>query len=295
MSAGTGTGTGTDAGDVVVAVAQTAPGDDPALNRRTIEGLAEEASRRGARVVVFPEYSSFFSAELGPAYLEAAEPVDGPFVQHLRRLADRLDVVLVAGLVAVSSDPSRFENLLVAVAPGRGIVATYSKQHLYDAFGGQESRWIVPGPLAVSATFEADGLVFGLQTCYDLRFPEVTRTLVDAGADVVLMPAEWVRGPLKQHHWTTLVTARALENTIYVAAADHAPPVGVGCSTIVDPTGVALASVGDEVDVLALARVSSARIAAVRRTNPSLALRRYDVVPRPVDDGTSTGSGSDRE
>ncbi|NRD27177.1 carbon-nitrogen hydrolase family protein [Frigoribacterium sp. VKM Ac-2836] len=288
MSGGTAT-------DVVVAVVQTAPGGDPARNRLTITELAEEAARRGARVAVFPEYSSFFAAELGPAYLDAAESTDGPFVRHLGALADRLDLVIVAGLVAVSPDPARFENLLVAVAPGRGVVATYSKQHLYDAFGGQESRWIVPGPVAVAATFELDGLVFGLQTCYDLRFPEVTRTLVDAGTDVVLMPAEWVRGPLKQHHWTTLLTARALENTVYVAAADHAPPVGVGCSTIIDPTGVALASVGDEVDVMALARVSSARIEAVRRTNPSLALRRYDVVPRRPRRGPSEVAGSDRE
>ncbi|KQM24417.1 carbon-nitrogen hydrolase family protein [Frigoribacterium sp. CFBP 8759] len=281
--------------EVVVAVVQTAPGDDPASNRRTITDLTEEAVRRGAQVAVFPEYSSYFSPDLGPAYLEAAESTDGPFVRHLTALADRLGVVVVAGLVAVSPDPARFENLLVAVAPGRGVVARYSKQHLYDAFGGQESRWIVPGPLAVAATFEVGGLVFGLQTCYDLRFPEVTRTLVDAGADVVLMPAEWVRGPLKQHHWTTLLTARALENTVYVAAADHAPPIGVGCSTIVDPTGVAVASVGDEVDVMAVAGVSADRIAAVRRLNPSLALRRYDVVPRRVGAGETSTERSDRE
>jgi len=281
--------------EVVVAVVQTAPGDDPASNRRTITDLTEEAVRRGAQVAVFPEYSSYFSPDLGPAYLEAAESTDGPFVRHLTALADRLGVVVVAGLVAVSPDPARFENLLVAVAPGRGVVARYSKQHLYDAFGGQESRWIVPGPLAVAATFEVGGLVFGLQTCYDLRFPEVTRTLVDAGADVVLMPAEWVRGPLKQHHWTTLLTARALENTVYVAAADHAPPIGVGCSTIVDPTGVAVASVGDEVDVMAVAGVSADRIAVVRRLNPSLALRRYDVVPRRVGAGETSTERSDRE
>ena len=281
--------------EVVVAVVQTAPGDDPARNRRTITDLTEEAVRRGAQVAVFPEYSSYFSPDLGPAYLEAAESTDGPFVRHLTALADRLGVVVVAGLVAVSPDPARFENLLVAVAPGRGVVARYSKQHLYDAFGGKESRWIVPGPLAVAATFEVGGLVFGLQTCYDLRFPEVTRTLVDAGADVVLMPAEWVRGPLKQHHWTTLLTARALENTVYVAAADHAPPIGVGCSTIVDPTGVAVASVGDEVDVMAVAGVSADRIAVVRRLNPSLALRRYDVIPRRVGADEISSERSDRE
>ena len=78
--------------EVVVAVVQTAPGDDPARNRRTITDLTEEAVRRGAQVVVFPEYSSYFSPDLGPAYLDAAEPTDGPFVRHLTALADRLGV-----------------------------------------------------------------------------------------------------------------------------------------------------------------------------------------------------------
>jgi predicted amidohydrolase len=118
-----------------------------------------------------------------------------------------------------------------------------------------------------------------MQTCYDIRFPEVTRRIVDAGADLVLVPAEWVRGPLKEAHWRTLLAARAIENTVYVAGADHLPPVGVGASAIVDPMGVTLAGLGEQEDV-AVAEVSTARIAEVRRVNPSLALRRYDVVPR---------------
>ncbi|HZK59138.1 MAG TPA: nitrilase-related carbon-nitrogen hydrolase, partial [Cryobacterium sp.] len=117
------------------------------------------------------------------------------------------------------------------------------------------------------------------QTCYDIRFPEVTRRLVDAGADLVLVPAEWVRGPLKEQHWRTLVTARALENTIYLAAADHAPPVGVGNSMVVDPMGVELVTIGETTDV-AVAWVSAERVAAVRAVNPALALRRFRVVER---------------
>jgi predicted amidohydrolase len=108
----------------------------------------------------------------------------------------------------------------------------------------------------------------------------VTRRLVDAGADLVLVPAEWVRGPLKEHHWRTLVTARAIENTIYVAAADHAPPIGVGNSMVVDPMGVELVTIGEAVDV-AVAHVTPQRIVDVRRVNPALALRRYRVEPRP--------------
>jgi predicted amidohydrolase len=88
-----------------------------------------------------------------------------------------------------------------------------------------------------------------------------------------------VRGPLKEHHWRTLVTARALENTVYIAAADHAPPIGVGNSMVVDPMGVELVTIGEATDV-AVAWVSAERIRAVRALNPALALRRFRVDPR---------------
>jgi predicted amidohydrolase len=260
-----------------VAVAQFAPGSDGAANLKTIDELAREAARRGASVVVFPEYSSFFEADMGPAFSEAAQPVDGPFVESLATLARELGIHIVAGLVE-STGTDRFSNTLVAVSPTGQTVATYRKLHLYDAFGQQESDWVVPGPLVAPETFEIDGFTVGLQTCYDIRFPEVTRMLVDAGCDVVLLPSEWVRGPLKEHHWRTLITARALENTIYVAAADHTPPVGVGSSMIVDPHGVTIASIGDERGI-ALAEISRGRLDAVRAQNPALALRRFRVSP----------------
>ncbi len=186
---------------------------------------------------------------------------------------------MVAGLVEAVEDPRHFSNTLVAVDPLGDVVATYRKQHLYDAFGARESDWVVPGPLADPEIFVVDGIAVGLQTCYDLRFPEVTRRLADAGADLVLVPAEWVRGPLKEHHWRTLLTARAIENTVYVAAADHAPPVGVGNSMVVDPMGVAVAEIG-EVAGVAVAEISRRRVHDVREVNPALALRRYRVVPR---------------
>ncbi|WP_345750819.1 carbon-nitrogen hydrolase family protein [Microbacterium rhizophilus] len=265
-------------GAVGIAVAQFAPTADAAANREAIAELARRAAGRGASVVLFPEYSSFFTDPFDATLAENAEDMDGPFVQALTALAAELGVHLVAGLAERTSDGGRVRNTVVAV-DGSGIVARYRKQHLYDAFGQRESDWIEAGALDEPQTFEAGGLTFGLMTCYDLRFPEVARTLADAGADVALVPAEWVRGPLKEHHWTTLLTARAIENTMYVAAADHPPTLGVGHSAVIDPLGVAVASIGTATDV-AVGWADRDTIRNVRRVNPALALRRYRVVPR---------------
>jgi deaminated glutathione amidase len=268
-----------DTNGFAIAVAQFAPGADAEANLGEITRLAELAAARGARLVVFPEYSSYFTPEIGPEWRAAAQPVGGPFTEHLAELADRLGIHLVAGLIERVEGDERVGNTVIAVAPGEGVVARYRKLHLYDAFGQRESEWVAPGEITAPEIFEAGGIRFGLQTCYDARFPEVTRRIVDAGADVVCMPAEWVRGPLKEAHWRVLTTARALENTMYVAAADHAPPVGAGNSMIVDPMGVEIATIGESTDV-AVAWVSRERIEAVRRVNPALALRRFDVIER---------------
>jgi len=258
----------------LLAVAQFVPGDDRDRNLAVIEEFATEAASRGATLVVFPEYSSFFEGELGDASIAAAEELDGPFVTGLAAIATSLGIHLVAGMLERAGEKA--SNTLVAVDPAGAVVATYRKLHLYDAFGQRESDRVQAGVIGPPETFGWQGFTVGMQTCYDIRFPEVTRRLVDAGAELVLVPAEWVRGPLKEHHWRVLVTARAIENTVYVAAADHAPPIGAGNSMVVDPMGVELVTIGEE-SAIAVADVSLERVASVRQTNPALALRRFGV------------------
>jgi predicted amidohydrolase len=264
---------------LALAVAQFAPTADTAANLEEIGRLASVAATRGAEVIVFPEYSSAFVDPFDESLAPLAQELDGPFTRALSELAARHRAVLVAGLLEHGTSGSRVRNTVVAVDAG-GIRSHYRKLHLYDAFGQRESDWVEPGTIEQPRLFQAGGLRFGLQTCYDLRFPEVTRTVVDAGADVVLVPAEWVRGPLKEHHWRTLLQARAIENTVYVAGADHPPPLGVGASMVVDPTGVAIAALGTSTDV-AVAHLDPSAIERVRRVNPSLALRRFTVAARP--------------
>jgi len=263
-------------GMVDVAVIQFAPGQDKQENASTLRRLATEASGRGAQVVVAPEYAMFTAPRTDHRLVESAEGLDGTFVTALAETAAQLQIHLVAGVNELLPGDDHISNTLVALGPTGDIVATYRKLHLYDAFGYKESEVIRAGEIGTPETFAVDGLTFGMQTCYDLRFPEVTRRIVDAGTDVLLLPAQWVPGPLKEDHWSTLVRARAIENTIYVAAADQSARTGAGASMIVDPMGVTVAALGERVGT-AIATVTAERITEVREKNPALALRRFTV------------------
>ena len=267
---------------VVCSVAQFAPGEDKAANLASIRRLVADARARGSDLVVFPEYSMFTVPKMDERFVSSAERLDGPFVTALADLAAEHGIAIVCGVNEATDEGDRIHNTLLAI-DGRGdVVATYRKLHLYDAFGYTESSLVRPGEIEPPQTFTVGELRFGLQTCYDLRFPEVTRRLVDADADVVLMPAEWVPGPLKEDHWTTLLRARAIENTVYLAAADQCGRSGAGNSMIVDPMGVVLASVGEE-EGLGTATLDPARIERVREKNPAIRLRRFSVVPATAD------------
>ncbi len=258
---------------LTAAAVQWAPGEDVDANRDAAAAWIDAAAERGARLIVLPEYSQHCSSDLAASAPAAAEQLDGPFVAMLTARAAQHDALVVAGLL--ERHDGGVANTVVAV-DASGVLVAYRKVHLYDAFGSSESDWLTAGDPAQVPVVEALGTRIGIQTCYDLRFPEATRRLVDAGADVVVVPAEWVRGPQKERHWTTLVTARAIESTVHVVAADQAPPLGVGCSLIVDPMGVALAALGDG-EAIAVAPIDPSVTAATRVRNPSLANRRYRV------------------
>jgi len=259
------------------AVVQFSPTTDIQHNIAMIQRLVTEAAEVGANIVVLPEYSTFTNPKMDQSMVESAQPLDGPSVNTIRELSAETGVTIIAG-VNEPAGHGHIYNTLVAVQQAN-IVATYRKLHLYDAFGMRESQWVTPGELAPPQLIEVQGFKVGMQTCYDLRFPEVSRMLVDAGADVFAIPAAWVPGPLKEFHWNTLLTARAIENTVYLLAADQAGPTGVGHSAILDPMGVAIARVAEE-EGLAYGDVTRERIDSVRATNPALTLRRFTTSPK---------------
>ncbi|MFD4402785.1 carbon-nitrogen hydrolase family protein [Nocardia sp. NPDC058499] len=260
-----------------LAVVQFAPHTDIDANLAALTERVRAAADQGARIVVAPEYSMFALGRLDERVHAAAQPLDGPFVTAVARLAADTGVHLVAGVVETTApDDGRIHNTLVVLGPDGTLLTHYRKVHLYDAFGQRESDIVRPGPLTEPAVFTAAGLTFGLQTCFDLRFPEGFRRLAAAGAQVLLLPAQWIPGPGKVDQWTTLLRARAIENTVYLAAADHCGPRGAGHSMIVDPVGRIVSELADEPGI-ALAPLEPDLLDKVRRTNPSLSLRRFTV------------------
>jgi predicted amidohydrolase len=261
-----------------IAVVQTASSNDKAGNRDVVSRVVAEAAASRPELVVLPEAMMADFAVEGGSVAEAAEALDGEFVATLRKCAVEHGVAIVAGMFERSCDQDRPYNTLLAVGADGSLLGAYRKIHLYDAFGYKESDQLTPGDVA-PVVVKVGGTSLGLMTCYDLRFPELSRALVDAGAEVLVVPAAWVRGPLKEHHWTTLLTARAVENTCYVAAAAQNGKKYCGLSQVIDPQGIAVAAVG-EADGHAVAEVSADRLADVRKRNPSLQNRRYTVAPR---------------
>ena len=258
--------------ELTVTVVQIASSLDPAENREAL-GMLEEicGGRPKTDLVVLPEVMMRDFGSPGSDISEFAEDLDGPFVKRLTELAGEHDVTLVAGMFERSPDPGRPYNTLVVV-DGTGVRASYRKIHLYDSFGYKESERLLAGELE-PVVVEIGGFQVGLMTCYDLRFPELARALVDRGAELLVVPAAWVAGPGKVDHWRTLLKARAIENTVYVAAAGQPGPRYTGHSMIVSPRGKVLEA--DDGDLVVESRVERAHLDEVRAENPSLANRRF--------------------
>lgn len=247
-----------------IAAAQIVTGEDTAENLELVREWTQQAAAAGAQIVVFPEAAH---RQFGHHLISIAEPVDGPWADQVRRIAEEAGVVVVVGMFTPAppnpEGRERVTNTLLAVgvdAAGNRVEASYDKIHLYDAFGFQESDTVAPGQQRVDV--DVDGVRVGLATCYDVRFPALFTAHARAGAQVTVLPASWGAGPGKVEQWQLLTRARALDSTQYVVAcgqgdpaAAGAPavegaPTGVGHSAVISPMGVPLAEAGEEPELL---------------------------------------------
>lgn len=248
-----------------VSLIQHAASLDPAENRAAVGRLTPSDTD----LVVFPEVFARDFGEPGSDVSAYAESSTGPFAAAVEAAARSRGATVVAGMFESAPDAARPFNTLVV----RGAATTsYRKVHLYDSFGFHESARISAGPVG-AVTIDVGGFRLGLMTCYDLRFPELARLLIDAGAEVLVVPAAWVAGPRKVDHWRTLARSRAIENVAYVAAVGQPGPRFTGHSMLVDPWGEVLVEAGTGPAVLG-ATVSRERLTEARAANPSLANRR---------------------
>ncbi|MCV7302710.1 carbon-nitrogen hydrolase family protein [Mycobacterium barrassiae] len=252
-----------------VALAQIRSSTDPSANLDLVDEYTQRAADAGARLVLFPEATM---CRLGVPLAAVAEPLDGPWANGVRQIAERAGIVVVAGMFTPADD-GRVKNTLIAAGPG--VDAHYDKIHLYDAFGFSESATVAPGHEPVVIT--VDGVSVGLTLCYDVRFPELYIELARRGAQLITVHASWGTGPGKLEQWTLLARARAIDTTGFVAAVDQAypgdeiaalGPVGVGGSVVASPTGEVLASAGGDPSLV----VTDIDLAAAQKVRETIAV-----------------------
>ncbi|GAA3732005.1 nitrilase-related carbon-nitrogen hydrolase [Streptomyces tremellae] len=259
-----------------IATGQFAASPDWEPNLDRCRSLAARAAAGGADLLVLPEGVLARFTEDRHRIREVAQPLDGPFVTGLAEATRGTDTAVVVGIHEPSDDGRVFNTLVVL--RGGALVTVYRKLHLYDAFGDRESAHVRPAE-EPPVTFDHAGTRVGLMTCYDVRFPELARLLADDGAEVLALPAAWVRGPHKERHWEVMIAARALENTCWVAASGECGPRNIGNSLVVDPLGTVRARLGAEPG-LAWAEADPEFTTAARASLPVRANRRFAVDPR---------------
>ena len=266
---------------ILAAVVQLACTSDAEANWASAEALVRAAAGHGATLVATPENTNY----LGPheEKVRTAEAIDGPTTRRFGGLAAELGLHLLLGSFNErSDDPARCFNTSVLFSPDGTVRATYRKIHLFDVdvppdVFFRESDTVQPGSETVVADTEIGSI--GLSICYDLRFPELFRRLVDGGAELLTIPSAFTLTTGKDH-WETLVRARAIENQCWVLAPNQSGRHddgelrhSWGHSMIVDPWGHVVAQAPDGPG-LALARIDVDRAHEVRRRLPSLGHRR---------------------
>jgi len=260
-----------------ISVVQMNSQGDKAANIATAVRLIKEAAANSPQVIALPEYFSFLS-DVNEQMHQSAElfPPDGEggdAYSTISSLAKELGVTIHAGSI-VEKKGNSYYNTTVIFGPEGGDIARYRKIHLFDVDvpGGasyRESDYVARGEEVV--TYQVGDVTFGCGICYDLRFPELFRTLRDKGAKVIVLPAAFTLMTGKDH-WEVLLRARAIEAQCYVVAPAQVFGHGTGkaCfghSMIIDPWGQVTAMVPDEVG-FATATIDLDRVDSVRTKLP---------------------------
>jgi deaminated glutathione amidase len=256
--------------------------DDVERNLQTAARLVRDAAARGAQLVVLPEKWNMLAS--GEQMAAAAEPLDGPSLAWASEVAVELGIDLVAGSI-VERVPGRTKssNTSVHIGPDGEVRTSYRKLHMFDVevdgvLYAESDHEQAGREVVVSAL--TGGTKLGMSICYDLRFPELYRTLSSRGAQVISVPAAFTLATTRDH-WEVLLRARAIENQCFVIAPNQvgAHPPGHrsgGRSMIVDPWGVVLA-IAPDTEAAIVADLDLSLLADVRRRLPALTHRREDV------------------
>lgn len=267
-----------------VATIQMHSGDDLQANLQQAGELIRQAANEGAEFVLLPEFFPLISDDDKAKVGLMEKPGTGPLQDFLGQQATDNNIWLMGGTISIDcGETERIYNSCILYTP-EGIAShSYNKIHLFDVSVDRdesynESNSIAPGQDLVVANTPLGN--FGMTVCYDLRFPEMYRKLVDMGANIFTVPAAFTYATGKRH-WQMLLQARAVENLCFVIASNQTGNNTQtrrtwGHSMIIDPWGDVLACIEDEPGV-AIAEIDLKRVTELRQSFPTLEHRTIGV------------------
>lgn len=260
-----------------VAVVQFCASTQKNKNLEKILSYIRKAADNGAELCAFPEFMMFYttSKQTPHELANQAETIRGDFVTAIKNAAKKNSIQVVGTLYEKSKKKYRVYDTSFLVDKSGKLISIYRKIHLYDALGFQESKKLEPGSKMPTPVKSSLGKI-GMLICYDLRFPEISRLLASAGAEILVAPSAWVKGPMKEEHWIAINKTRAIENGCYVIAPDQVGNIYCGRSLIVDPYGKILLDMKKR-QGMGIVDISLDKVKETRRVLPLLQNRRTDV------------------
>ena len=260
-----------------VAVVQFKASTKKEVNLKKIIKFISEASKKNADLIAFPEFMMFYtsSSQTPKQLANEAETIGGNFVKSIAMTAKENNIQVVGSFYETSSKKDRVYDTCFVINKSGKVVSTYRKIHLYDALGFRESDKMTSGSKISKPVKTSIGML-GMMICYDLRFPEMSRSLAVAGSEVLVAPSAWVKGEMKEEHWLTINKTRAIENGCYVIAPDQVGNIYCGRSIAVDPFGKIILDMKKKQGI-GYIKIDLDKVKKVRSVLPLLKNRRTDV------------------
>ena len=260
-----------------VAIVQFKASTNKETNLKKIINFISKASKNKAKLVAFPEFMMFYtnSSQSPKQLADLAETIQGNFISEIAKAAKDNRIQVVGSFYEKSSKKDRVYDTSFVLDQTGKVISTYRKIHLYDALGFRESDKMTSGSKIAKPVKTSIGKI-GMMICYDLRFPEMSRSLAVAGSEVLVAPSAWVKGDMKEEHWITINKTRAIENGCYVIAPDQVGNIYCGRSVIVDPYGKILIDMKKKQGI-AYADIDLKKIKQIRKVLPLLKNRRTDI------------------
>lgn len=261
---------------IIAAAIQLTSSSKKEENYKKVDHFVRKAIEHRARLIVLPEHWDWLGRS--EQKQEVAEPIEGPSIQFIQRLATTYQCWIVAGSITEANGKKPPFNAGMVVYPDGSLGKTYRKIHLFDAKvqkGHKESEHVSAGSEIVVENLGWGTL--GYSICYDVRFPELYRELTRQGATLLVIPSNFT-AYTGAPHWEVLVRARAIENQCFVIAADQTGLTGAGWeahghSMIVDPWGEILVMAGQEEGIIT-AELKLIQLSEVRGKMPVQAHRK---------------------